>query len=286
MTQPPLSAAIAQLEQEVGSRLFHRGSRGVTLTITGKYLAREAVSILEAVDEAAYRVRSLEQGREGVVTVAAMPAAAWELVPAVLSDFAVKSPDADIRLRELAQLDLLESVATGKTDLGFVVTASAERLQERYTKVLHIERLISVEMIAALSAEYRDAPDPISLRALADASFALPVRGVEVLTLREVTLQAFDRARLPHPRVFETLTLQEAMPLVIAGIAVSVVPESMRRVVSDGIVLKRIHEGPRPFEIAVAYPHERELSPAAQRLLGSAREVSHAMDEAWQQSRE
>lgn len=60
----------------------------------------------------------------------------------------------------------------------------------------------------------------------------------------------------------------------------SAVPSSMRRVLSDGVVLKQIQNGPAPYEIAVMYQRERELSPAAHRLLSSAREVGHAMDEA------
>lgn len=279
MTQPPLSAAIAQLEQELGSRLFHRTSRGVTLTATGQYLLREAERILEAVDEATYRVRSLEQGNEGLVTLGVMPAASWEFIPAILSDFSARAPGVDIRLREHASGEVPELTANGKLDLGFVVTSSAERLQQRHSGVLQVERLTSVDIIIALGSRFRDAPDPISLRELIDIPFALPMHTSEVLSLREATLQAFEHNGLPLPRVLDTLTLQESLPLIISGIAAAAVPATIRRIVSDEVVLKNLEAGPAPFDLAVVYQDEYSLSPAAQRFLNSARNVGGRLEE-------
>ena len=47
LSQPPLSYQIRQLEEELGVRLFERGSRGVTLTEAGKLLYARAESLLD-----------------------------------------------------------------------------------------------------------------------------------------------------------------------------------------------------------------------------------------------
>src|ERR1700751_183642 len=44
--QPPLSFQIRQLEQEIGTALFHRLTRGVELTEAGELLHHEAKRIL------------------------------------------------------------------------------------------------------------------------------------------------------------------------------------------------------------------------------------------------
>ncbi len=47
MTQPPLSRAIKQLENDVGALLMHRSPAGVTLTPAGTALYDEARALLE-----------------------------------------------------------------------------------------------------------------------------------------------------------------------------------------------------------------------------------------------
>ena len=51
ITQPTLSRQIAQLEEEVGVRLFRRGGKGISLTEEGILLRRRAEEILSLVDK-------------------------------------------------------------------------------------------------------------------------------------------------------------------------------------------------------------------------------------------
>ena len=51
ITQPTLSRQLAQLEEEVGVRLFRRGARGIALTNEGILLRRRAEEIAELVDK-------------------------------------------------------------------------------------------------------------------------------------------------------------------------------------------------------------------------------------------
>jgi beta-lactamase class A len=62
MAQPPLSQRIQRLERELGTRLFNRSSRQVTLTAAGLDLLRHAHDVLAAVDGLVARARDLETG--------------------------------------------------------------------------------------------------------------------------------------------------------------------------------------------------------------------------------
>ncbi|MEQ6475849.1 LysR family transcriptional regulator [Comamonas sp. wu1-DMT] len=46
LAQPPLSVSIQKLEAELGTRLFDRGPAGVTLTVAGESVLREAKRLL------------------------------------------------------------------------------------------------------------------------------------------------------------------------------------------------------------------------------------------------
>ncbi|MGP1667708.1 MAG: LysR family transcriptional regulator, partial [Rhodanobacter sp.] len=49
-SQPTLSKAVAQLEQELGDRLLDRSRRGVQLTAAGEIVHRHAVAMLAQVE--------------------------------------------------------------------------------------------------------------------------------------------------------------------------------------------------------------------------------------------
>jgi len=70
IAQPPLSRTIKQLERELGTRLFDRTTRSVTLTSSGHALVGPAREVLEAVRRAEVAVRSADHGEVGLVRLA------------------------------------------------------------------------------------------------------------------------------------------------------------------------------------------------------------------------
>src|SRR5215475_11743579 len=62
MAQPPLSAQIKALEQELRARLFERTTRSVRLTHAGRVFLEEARTVLQASVQAEQRVRDAEHG--------------------------------------------------------------------------------------------------------------------------------------------------------------------------------------------------------------------------------
>jgi DNA-binding transcriptional LysR family regulator len=62
MSQPPLSATIAQLESKLGTRLLERDSRNVRLTPAGAALLQRARSILRQLDDAVEATRQASGG--------------------------------------------------------------------------------------------------------------------------------------------------------------------------------------------------------------------------------
>ena len=61
ITQPTLSRQIAQMEEEMGVRLFDRGSRKIALTSEGMLLRRRAEEILELVDNSVLKDQEMLQ---------------------------------------------------------------------------------------------------------------------------------------------------------------------------------------------------------------------------------
>lgn len=69
VTQPTLSRQIKDLEQELGKKLFRRGSSSVSLTDEGMLLRKRAEDILEMVDKTADEFKALDNITGGEVHI-------------------------------------------------------------------------------------------------------------------------------------------------------------------------------------------------------------------------
>lgn len=69
ITQPSLSRQLAQLEDELGTKLFIRGNRGITLTDAGMLLKRRAEEIVTLADKTEKEFLSFKCGEDIVGTI-------------------------------------------------------------------------------------------------------------------------------------------------------------------------------------------------------------------------
>lgn len=85
-TQQALSKGIAALEQQLGARLFERGSRGARLTDVGRLLLDHAKTADDTLRTFEQRLHELQTGTEGELRIGTGPTAAGSVVaPAVLA---------------------------------------------------------------------------------------------------------------------------------------------------------------------------------------------------------
>jgi DNA-binding transcriptional LysR family regulator len=87
MAQPPLSVQIRNLETELGTPLFTRQNRRVTLTPAGHRFLEEARSILDQADRAVLRIQDEAAGRAGEIVIAHTDAALSDTVTRRLRKF-------------------------------------------------------------------------------------------------------------------------------------------------------------------------------------------------------
>lgn len=96
LSQPAISRQIQALEAEVGTALFHRGTRHVELTTAGATLLRTVVPLLARLDSTVQQIRHSQARRHVAVTTFASFASLW-LIPR-LAGFQAAQPGIDIRI--------------------------------------------------------------------------------------------------------------------------------------------------------------------------------------------
>ena len=120
VSQPALSEQIRKLEDELGTPLFDRTSRGATLTDAGDAFLPQARAVLAAADAAAESVRMVAHGLAGTLTLGFIDSAAVGILPPLIRRFTARYPELKLRLRELSTRQQLEAVAEGEIDVGIV----------------------------------------------------------------------------------------------------------------------------------------------------------------------
>ena len=77
ITQPSLSHAIAQLEEELGTRLFEKKGRNIVLTRYGKLFLPYVEESLKVLEEGVQRTRELNGSKEGIIHLEAISRQKW-----------------------------------------------------------------------------------------------------------------------------------------------------------------------------------------------------------------
>ena len=121
ITQPTLSRQLSQMEEEIGVKLFDRGTRKIKLTNEGILLRRRAEEILQLVDKTERELVEQEEQVEGKVTIGCGEIASVRLLPKLFRSFRGKYPYVRFDLFT-ATADLVkEQIDKGLLDIGLLL---------------------------------------------------------------------------------------------------------------------------------------------------------------------
>lgn len=121
ITQPTLSRQLAQMEEELGVKLFGRGSRKITLTNEGILLCRRAEEILQLVDKTEKELVEQDEQIEGKISIGCGEIAAVQLLSNLFQTFRKKYSRVNFDLFT-ATADLVkEQMDKGLLDIGLLL---------------------------------------------------------------------------------------------------------------------------------------------------------------------
>ncbi|TIX90371.1 LysR family transcriptional regulator [Rhizobium sp. P44RR-XXIV] len=263
--QPPLSQQIRNLEDLVGATLFQRLPRGVALTEAGRTFVDRARIILQDVDLAVEATRRNARGEEGSLAIGFTSSAAFHpLVTTAVRSLGEISPGVRIKLEESSTSDLIDALRAELIDVAFV------RSPVEQSKGLTVSKILDEEMFVALPDSHRlvakgaRRTSPIQLSDLADESFIL-YRRPSGPGFYDAIIAACGRAGFSPQVKHEAPRLMSTLSLVAAGLGISIIPNSMTRLETNGIAylpLDRRTQLVAPLHLA----HRNEPSGGALKL--------------------
>ena len=268
ISQPPLSQQIQILEQQIGARLFARTNRSVSLTEAGRQFLADSRQILSQVDDAAARAARLHHGETGELRIGFTSSAPFiKAVSDTLSTFRRRYPDVHIQTRETNTREQIVPLNEGALDLGLMRNT-------QLPETLVWERVLREPLLAMVPRDHPLASQPrVSLRELAREPFVFfdPHVGSGLYDDILGLLRRYDLTPTIAQEVGEAMTI---IGLVAAGLGVSILPASFRRVQLSEMCWLPIEEQDAVSEMWLVWSKHREQGQAARRfresLLASA----------------
>ena len=240
MSQPPLTQAIALLEQRLQVMLFERTKRYVALTPAGAALVPEVRDLLQRAQALPPYARAAATGELGRLRLGFVSTVGFALLPEWVRALRECHPGVQLELVEATGDVQLLALERGEMDAGFMLHAPGFA-----PPALICQRITSEPLIVALPQQHTLASQ---LQLTLDDVLTQPL----VIFPRHIAPSLYDAVfalyhgagRLPQVAQ-EAIQMQTIVNLVSAGLGLAWVPASVQQFQRPGVVYRSVH-GPVP----------------------------------------
>jgi DNA-binding transcriptional LysR family regulator len=263
IVQSAVSAAIRQLEHELGSELFIRQGRSIRLTPAGEAMLPRARTILADVQAARDAVDAVRGTVRGTVALGTLAHAGSVDVLQILRTVRQDYPGIVIKLRQTVQgtRTSLEDVRSGALDLA-LVSVPEEAAPDVELYPLHAEGIV----FACPDSHHLAGRKRVSLSEIADEPFIDFPGGWGNRTTVDTAFAASGLHRTVHT---EVVSFTMATELVREGLGVAFLPESALQH-GQGAGIRAIHT-PLVWRIQLAHSAVRQATAADRVVIGEFR---------------
>ena len=221
LTQSAISKRIAQLEQQIGKRLFDRIARQVSLTEAGAALLPRAQRILSEYENALQAINDLSGEASGTLRLAISHHLGLHRLPRILKQFAQQFPNVNLDIEFTDSEKAYEQVLHGETEVA-VITLALESHHNINSKKIWDDPL---QFICANDHPLAKLDQP-KLQDLAEYPIILP--GLNTYTGR-IIQNLFHQQGIPLKSTMSTNYLETISTMVEIGLGWSVLPETLIR---------------------------------------------------------
>lgn len=245
IAQQALGAQVRQLEEELGTPLLHRHSRGVVVTAAGQVLYERAQQILELVARTTREMAAFQTGHTETIRLGLSPS----VVNLAASDMMVRAhtvmPNVTLRIVEEASQVLFDALKRGELDM--LLAHDIPDMQGLVRTPWLREELLFVTApepgsTRAVRSSW-DIVDTITLSKALEADLSAPIR---LDGVRKILENAAAPRKL-IPRITFQVQSMQALKILIADHSVaSILPYGLAypELRSGGLVARRVVDPP------------------------------------------
>ena len=218
MSQPPLSSQIKNLESELGTTLFVRGRRNLTLTESGQLLYRRAKEIIALSEKAGAEIMSMGEGMTGTISIGLVEGIAPDIASEWIAGFQKAYPQVRFRILHGNSDELIEKMRSGLISLA-VITAPYDQL------LLNGFNVGQDSIVALMSNEHplaKKQGKAVSATDLTDEALIVPSRRASI----ESVYRWFRTLHVEPNIICEVDSYMEAAALAERGVGIALFPRT------------------------------------------------------------
>jgi DNA-binding transcriptional LysR family regulator len=265
ISQPPLTRQIHQLEEEFGTQLFLRTTRGVELTQAGEMLLRDARNIRDLMEQAVERVREAGQGKQGKMDIGIFGSGILDVIPKVLHAFRATHPNVQIALHQMSKKEQIDALRQHRIMAGF------NRMLGPLPDISSEPVMLESIMVAVNEKHPLAAKAAILLKELAGQPLILFPSGARPSFIDKVWSLCANEGFEPHVAQ-EVGDAPTSVALVAAGFGLSLVPEAASSLSVPGVAYRRLANAPDAVVDLSCIYRTDETSPILQAFLQTIRD--------------
>lgn len=269
LSQPTISSHVANLEVELGVKLFDRMGRKVMPTEAGNVLYQRVVSIFANLEQARASIEMLRDKVVGELVVGCSTIPSHNIMPELLNGFVKQYPEVSFTIHTRDSSEVIRRVAEGEWPLGIVG-------QDPQMDGINAEVIMEDEIafVASSSADWvPDSNGPVSIAELASLPWVMRARGSGTRLVMEKGLAKIGKTLKDLTIRCRVEATCEALAHTMAGVGVCVTSS----VVADEFIrrgdLVRLQvpelEGARRFYMI--YHTDKHMFPAMKTFLEYSR---------------
>lgn len=258
VSQPALTQTIRGLEEIVGTPLFDRSAKGVTLTRAGEEFIVVSARLISEIDNALEDLRGFAEIRRGQITVAGLPSLTCRFLPHVVARFKCDYPNMNTVIFDGLANHIEEMVRRGQCD--FALSCPVDPRSD-----LHLEPVIEDALTLICSSDHALAvAERVTWEEICKHKFIGLSHSSSTRTFVDRAFASIGRVVDPSYEVGHITTVGG---IVAEGLGVSVVPKMTRALINQpGIVFRKVEEPVISRKICLVRRSDRSLSPASQIL--------------------
>mgnify|MGYP001777618813 CR=1 FL=1 len=226
VSQPALSHFISKAEEELGAKIFNRGTTPLTLTQAGEKYVKTARMILGLQESLKQEIENLKDCRSGEITLGLSDMRATVLLPFVLPEFRRLYPNVAIRTVESSSKEVENNVRNGVVEIGIIPLYDYG--QDLSASVLYDEELLLVSA-SEVPSHHGATRNWVSLGDMTGKDFILLHRPNRI---RRAVDAMFIEHGVKPKSIFESCNNMTVYMMAASGLGLAIVPDSVVRIMN------------------------------------------------------
>ena len=248
VAQPSISQAVADLENELGIKLFSREGRAAKLTPEGAIFYEEALKTLAQAERSIATAQRAAKGEIGRLGIGFMGFTAYSFLPELIRKYKGRYPGVALRLIEDVPQGQNIAFDRGEIDIAFTRPLPADRRAQYAARLIFSEPLI-----AALPKERKIKTKRIRIADLAGERF-ISFRRISSPEVFDTIIRVCTDNGFSPMLQHELNNMNSVLSTVEAGEGVAIIPATARNLRADNVAFFRLQPDEVRIDFVAVWP--------------------------------